>query len=152
MADAKSAAARAALGAGSGLLYDENGSIVDATELLQSIADGVGADPVTSGPYTLDTAGEATSAITARGVQDHTFSVVVSLNGGTSVTMRFQGSLTRTNPNWFNLNDANTDTTYSADGARVAYKSAFACPYVRALLVSKEGAAASAVVRYYGGR
>jgi len=152
MADVKSAAARAALGASSGLLYDENGSIVDVTALLQSIVDGVGADPVTNGPYTLDTAGEATSAITARGVQNHTFSVAVSLNGGTSATLRFQGSLTRTSPQWFNLNDANTDTTYSADGARVWYKSAFACPYVRALLVSKVGAAASAVVRYYGGR
>lgn len=55
----------------------------------------------------------------------------------TNVVVRLEGSLD--NSNWFNLNDAGTDTTITANGTYQMHKDNFACKYFRFTFVSESG-------------
>lgn len=63
-----------------------------------------------------------------------TFQYVIT-NISTNVVMRAEGSLDNTN--FFNLNDDETDTTYTANGTYMMHKDNFKAQWVRARLVSE---------------
>ena len=150
MPNAISAAQRESMGAGSGLLFDSSGNVVDATALLQGIGTAIGAVAAVAGPFVLVGTPSVTDEIDTLGSRNHTFQVLVTLNGGTSVTVRFEGSLTGEDDDWFNLDDTGNDTTYTADGCYQAHKGNFVCPWVRVQFVSRVGANAQIEARYEG--
>jgi hypothetical protein len=68
---------------------------------------------------------------------------VNSMAGGDTLTVRVEGSLDGTN--WFNLDDAGLDTTYTGDGTYQFHKDNFACKYFRFTFVSETGGGAGTI-------
>lgn len=90
----------------------------------------------------LTSAGVSSSVLTS-GVS-LVFQVTVS-GIGTSVQLRFEGSLDNTN--FFNLDDENQDTTISADGTTGYALSGTPVKYVRVRLVSITGGTPTVAVK-----
>ncbi len=91
-----------------------------------------------------------TSAIQVRGVKNHTFQVTVAAIN-TTVDVRAEGS--HDGDSYFNLNDSEVDTQYSANGTYDMHKANFTCQYVRFRFVTEAGGTAVTLdVKYIGNR
>jgi hypothetical protein len=88
--------------------------------------------------FTQLTAAGSTAATNVRPYSNITFQILIATID-TSVTVRVEGSMDNTN--WFNMNDAGVDTTYTANGTYQLSKSNVAVEYVRFTFVSEVGGA-----------
>lgn len=79
----------------------------------------------------------------------HTFFVTIA-NINTSVTIKFEGSVDKTN--WANLDDEEALLTYTTNGTRKVWFTGLT-KYVRVVFVSEVGGTAATIaVKYIGGR
>ncbi len=98
------------------------------------------------------TAAGSTDGFEAKHFKNHSFQLVIA-NINTNVIVRAEGSLDEdlADASWFNLDDTESNTTYTANGTYLMHKSNTPLNWVRFTIVSESGGATVTVNVIYKG-
>jgi len=122
---------------------DSTGATIGATNPLSVTSEG--ADPLTH-TFAQLTAPGSTTGFATPGRNNHSMFVTIA-NISTNVVIRIEGSADNTA--WANLDGAELDTTYTANGTRILTAPETPLAYIRVTMVSG-GAGVTVDARYVG--